>query len=370
MTGSCGIIDAGMKFGSCPRWTDRRKTLKRYLFYVEENYCYGILRPIQKVIRERGDEAAWLPVDDDFDTRYFRSDEKVFNDVREAIAWNPQAVLVPGNFVPDFIPGIKVMVTHGLVSGKRRKKDGVVHHFIERGLFDMYIGHGPSSTHVWEQMAAKAGYFDVAECGWSKLDPLFDGSLQAEKGDRPVIFFASTFSPRLTAAPHLVETIRELLENKNWKWLVQFHPKMATSVTDQYRAMSCENLEVVDGPDTLPLLMNADVMLCDTSSIISEFSLLQKPVVTFRNSEPKPFMINVTSKQEVGPAIEKALTRPPEIMKALREHTLQTHPYMDGRSSERVLDATDALVEKGLGHLKPKPRNLIRHMKMRKQLGY
>ena len=57
-------------------------------------------------------------------------------------------------------------------------------------------------------------------------------------------------------------------------------------------------------------------------------------------------------------------------MAAIEEHAKQTHPYVDGRSSERVLDAVDALVQKGLGHLKPKPRNLIRHMKMRKQLGY
>ncbi len=348
----------------------RRKSLKRYLFYVEENYCYGILRPIQKVIRERGDEAAWLPVDSDFDTSYFDSDEKVFDHVSQAIAWNPCAVLAPGNFVPDFIPGIKVMVTHGLVSEKRRKKDGVLHHFIERGLFDLYIGHGPSSTPVWRQMAEKAGSFDVAECGWSKLDPLFDGSISAKRFDRPVVFFASTFSPRLTAAPQLVDVVRALLTEKDWHWQIQFHPKMPAEVTDQYRAMSCEKLEVIEGPDTLPLLLNADVMLCDTSSIISEFSLLQKPVVTYRNQSPKPFMINITSKQEIGPAIERALTRPADVMAAIEEHSKQAHPYTDGRSSERVLDAVDKLVEKGLGHLKPKPRNLIRHIKMRKQLRY
>lgn len=313
---------------------------------------------------------AWLPVDNDFDRSYFQSDEKVFEDVRQAIDWNPCAVLAPGNFVPNFIPGIKVMVTHGMVSEKRRKKDGVLHHFIERGLFDLYIGHGPSDTEVWRQMARQVGYFEVAECGWSKLDPLFDGSLQAVEHNRPEVFFASTFSPRLTAAPYLLDTVRDLLEHKDWHWLVQFHPKMPKTVIDQYRALACDKLEVVEGPDTLPLLMNADVMLCDTSSIISEFALLHKPVVTFRSQSPQPFMINVTSNHEVGPAIELALSHPAEVMTAIEEHTRQMHPYRDGRSSERVLQAVDALVEKGLGHLKPKPRNLIRHMKMRKQLGY
>lgn len=337
---------------------------------MEENYCYGILRPIQKAIRARGDEAAWLPVGDHFDRSFFRSDEKVFDDVRQAIAWNPCAVFVPGNFVPNFIPGIKVMVTHGMVSEKRRKKDGAVYHFIERGLFDLYIGHGPSCTPVWQRMADQAGYFEVAECGWSKLDPLFDGSMQARNFDRPVIYFASTFSPRLTAAPYLVDTVAGLLESRDWHWLVQFHPKMPEEVVDRYRALACDKLEVVAGYDTLPLLLSADVMLCDTSSIISEFTLLQKPVVTYRTSTPRPYMINVTSKSEVGAALATALTRPEALMEAIAEHTRQTHPYTDGLSSERVLDATDALVKKGLGHLKPKPRNLIRHLKMRKLLHY
>lgn len=313
---------------------------------------------------------AWLPVGDKFDCSFFHSDETVFADVKQAISWNPRAVFVPGNFVPGFIPGVKVMVAHGLLSGKRRRKDGVIYHFIERGLFDLYISQGPSSTPHWLELADQAGYFDIAECGWSKLDPLFDGGAQKAKADQPVVYFASTFSPRLTAAPCLVDVVAGLLTTKNWRWLVQFHPKMPSPTVDRYRALSCDKLEVVEGYDTLPLLMNADVMLCDTSSIISEFTLLQKPVVTYRTNSPQPYLINVTSKDEVGPAIEKAISRPADIMRAIEEHTRQTHPYADGRSSERILQAADALAEKGLGHLKAKPRNIIRHLKMRKQLNY
>lgn len=343
---------------------------RRYLFYVEQNYCYGILRPIQKVLRARGDEAAWLPVGDGFDRGGFRSDERQFDHVLEAIAWNPCAVLVPGNFVPDFIPGIKVMVTHGLISEKRRKKDGVIYSFIERGLFDLYITHGPNTTGRWREMAREAGYFEVAECGWSKLDPLFDGSLGRRRSPVPVVYFASTFSPRLTAAPRLVETVARLVERHDWRWLVHFHPKMPGEIIDRYRAISGDRLKVVEGHDTLQLLLDADVMLCDTSSIISEFALLRKPVVTFRNLAPKPYMIDVGQPDAVGPALQRALERPPEVMQAIEAHARETHPYTDGRSSERILAATDRLVTSGLGHLKPKPPNRIRHWKMRRQLGY
>jgi hypothetical protein len=342
----------------------------RYLFYVEENYCYGILRPVQEFLRQRGDQVAWLPVGPDFDRSGFKPDEQVFQHVREAVAWNPLAVMVPGNFVPDFIPGVKVMVTHGLISEKRRKKDGVIYSFMERGLFDLYITHGPNTTEKWQQMAREAGYFEVAECGWTKLDPLFDGRVPARHYSRPVVYFASTFSPRLSAAPDLVKTIAGLANEKDWQWLIHFHPKMPVEVTDQYRAIQSEKLQVVEGHDTLQLLIDADVMLCDTSSIISEFALLQKPVVTFRNLSPKPYMLDVRQADQIGAALEHALSRPPEIMQAIAHHARETHPWNDGRSSERVVQATDGLVARGLGHLKPKPRNLIRHWKMRRQLGF
>jgi CDP-glycerol glycerophosphotransferase (TagB/SpsB family) len=174
----------------------------------------------------------------------------------------------------------------------------------------------------------------------------------------------------LTAAPHLVESVKQLLTERDWRWQVQFHPKMPQEVTDLYRAIQCEKLQVVEGHETLQLLLDADAMLCDTSSIISEFTLLQKPVVTFRNLSPKPFMIDVVNPGQVGEALAQALSRPPDLMRHIEHHARETHPWNDGRSSERIVAATDRLVNSGLGHLRPKPRNLIRHWKMRKELDY
>jgi hypothetical protein len=78
----------------------------------------------------------------------------------------------------------------------------------------------------------------------------------------------------------------------------------------------------------------------------------------------------VRQADQIGAALEHALSRPPEIMQAIAHHARETHPWNDGRSSERVVQATDGLVARGLGHLKPKPRNLLRHWKMRRQLGF
>jgi hypothetical protein len=57
-------------------------------------------------------------------------------------------------------------------------------------------------------------------------------------------------------------------------------------------------------------------------------------------------------------------------MEHIRRYAEETHPYRDGKSSERTLDAIDALAESGLQGLKRKPPNLHRHWKMRRLLDY
>jgi hypothetical protein len=57
-------------------------------------------------------------------------------------------------------------------------------------------------------------------------------------------------------------------------------------------------------------------------------------------------------------------------MERIRRYAEETHPYRDGKSSNRTLDAIDSLAESGLQGLKRKPGNLHRHWKMRRLLDY
>ena len=57
-------------------------------------------------------------------------------------------------------------------------------------------------------------------------------------------------------------------------------------------------------------------------------------------------------------------------MAAIREFADTLHPYRDGRSSERVLDAIDAFVAAGARNPRPKPMNLWRKLKIRRRVGY
>ena len=349
--------------------------MRRYLFFINQLYSYSILRPLQEAIWKRGDEVAWFlhGVED-----RLRNNEIRLHTVEEVQQYNPLAVFVPGNWVPDFFPGIKVEVFHGLANDQTGKKG----HFRIRGLFDMYCTHAPAVTHQFEQLAEQHGTFVVRETGWPKLDPLFNENLcrDDQKNDllnnlqknKPVVLYASTFSPSLTSAPYLIDTISELSRSGKWQWLITLHPKTPVDILNQYKAMAGEHCIFIESSfSVLPLLKTADVMLCDTSSIALEFMMLNKPVATFRTKVPGPHVIDVTETDQLESAIEKALSRPDELLKSMNDYINALHSFRDGKSSQRILMAVDEFIEQGLAEkLKSKPLNLWRKIQMRKRMGY
>lgn len=346
---------------------------QRYLLYAEQNYAFSILRPLQAELLRRGALPYWFLVGNEINRSYLKPDEKRLDTVDEVKRWNPEAVLVPGNMVPSFIPGVKVALFHGFNVAKASRSDARGH-FNIRGCFDLYCTQGPETTERFERLARRHGHFRVVETGWSALDPFFNeepprvGVLNA----RPMILFCSTFTPTLSSAPHLIDTVKELSTTGEWDWLVQFHPKMPRDVVDAYKALSGPHLQFVETDDVIPLLKKADVMLCDTSSMIQMFLALQKPVVTFRNQSrgSKQHLLDVLDPREIKPAILMALDPTEALLEKISVYMGRIHPYMDGRSSERVVDAVEELLRSGRAGLSRKPMNLFRNLKERRRLGY
>ena len=342
--------------------------MRKYLFYISQLYAFAIVRPLQNIIISRGDDVAWF-----FDypkklLPYLRPNEKFLKTVKEVKDYNSCAVFVPGNVVPDFFPGIKVELFHGFHVRKRSDERG---HFRIRNFFDLYCTQGSDTTNPFKSLEKAHGSFEVVETGWSKMDPLFEISPNTKlKKNRKVVLLTSTFTPRLSGAASLFETVRKLAETGKWKWLVNFHPKMNKGVVAKYRSIQSENLVFIETDDVIPLLKEADIMVSDTSSVISEFLLLHKPVVTFRNRAPGPYLLNITEPEKLEETIALGLTHPKALIKEIKAYSDHIHPYRDGRSSIRVLEATDRFVAKGRDHLKPRPFNLIRQLKIRNQLGY
>ncbi|MHC4429992.1 MAG: CDP-glycerol glycerophosphotransferase family protein, partial [Planctomycetota bacterium] len=137
-----------------------------------------------------------------------------------------------------------------------------------------------------------------------------------------------------------------------------------------YRALEGDHLRYAETDDIVPLLRAADVMVSDTSSAVHEFLLQHKPAVTLRNARPGPHLIDISHPDRLENAIERALTRPPELMREIGSFADSIHPYRDGRSSERVLEATHEFIDDLQGRLAPKPLNLWRRFALRRRLGY
>lgn len=342
---------------------------KRYLFYISQNYSFAILRPLQKVILERGDEVAWFVEGDDVNHQYFFETDLILSSVDEVFLYNAMANLYPANIAPTFLPGINVAIFHGFDAGKLDRK-GKNDHYKVRNCFDLYCTQGPDSTAEFKKLAESNGTFAVKETGWCALDPLYQKSENEHGEIKKTVLFCSTFSKSLSSAPLLFDTIKALSEKRKWNWLIQFHPKMDKSIVERYKSIQNEYLTFVETDNVIPLLKRADVMVCDTSSVLIMFLLQGKPVVTFNNIDPKDYMLNICKQENLEKTIERALSREPNLMEKIEKFINATHPFSDAKSSDRVIAAIDEFLLNDIKKLKPKPLDLIRTIKMRRKLNY
>lgn len=345
------------------------KMPKKYLFFVSLPYSYSILRPLQEEIWKNGDEVAWF-IEEPCDVLLTKQ-EKQLSTIQQVIDYNPIAVFAPGNHVYDFFPGVKVQVFHGYAMKKRIER--IDDHFTIRGWFDIYCTQGPSSTAYFQKLSQEKGFFKIYETGWCKVDPFFKVAPGAPGNPRPLVLYSPTFTKDISSADKLYDTLRGLMATKPWDWLITFHPKLDDpALIAEYRSLVEEfpHVNFQRFNDGLETLRKIDVMLCDSSSIIIEAMLLDKPVVTYRNTHPGKHLIDVNDKDAIGEALERALQRPQELMDEIHQYTLHHEAHRDGQNSRRVLQAVDDFIENYQGKLKPKPLNLVRKLKIRWKVKY
>jgi len=316
---------------------------------------------LQDAALKRGHEVRWLLVEN-ASPDLLEPGEIPVDDIESAIAYKPEVVFAPGDQMPGFIPGIKVQVFHGLNEDKR----GI--DYKERGLFDLYCTEGPIRTAMLKPFEKKRGHFRIRETGWPKLDALFKEPETTTSYDRPQILFGSTFTPHLSGAEALHPEIKRLSQTGQWQWLVTLHPKMASETVARYRSLEGDNLSYFGTGSVLNLLHRADVIVSDNSSILQEFLLLKKPVVTFKNRDPQACMINITRAADLENAIQRALKPDETLLKAIEAYGPSMTPFLDGASSERVLDAVEEMIQSDWKDTKP--ANRWRNYKMRQRLGY
>ncbi len=348
---------------------------RRLLLFGAERYAIPILAPLARAARARGDEVAWFLHGFDLPDRSIHEEHlgRLLDSVDAVRRFDAEASLAASNWIPGFFPGIKVQVFHGFNVEKRSEAKG---HFRIRGLFDLYCTQGPATTAPFQAIAARDPHFRVAETGWPKLDPLFRpdaatiAGLRAPAAGRRVLAFGSTFTERLSCAPLLFDWLAAEIARGEHFWLLTLHPKCPRELTERYRALAGRNAAFVETEQLVAMLAAAEVLLADTSSILPEFAVQGRPVVTFRNRAPKPYMLDVREVAELPAALSRALSPDETLRAALAANADAIHPERDGRASERVLAAVDAFLADGRSGLRPKPLNLWRRLEMRAKLGY
>lgn len=337
----------------------------KFLLYLSQNYSFEIMRPLSNLMIEQGHDVRWFVEGSEVNKSHFQSEDVVLPTISEVIIFKPDACFLPGNVAPSFIPGLKVQLFHGF----EWKKKG---HFKIRECFDLYCTQGPFFTKKFNELRNVHPHFTVKETGWTKLDELFKThSSKREKDSVPTILYAPTFSPSFSSADALFLQMSELSKKRAWKWKVKFHPKMNKNSINTFKQAQHEHFEVVEAPSIIPLLQEADVMVSDTSSAITEFLLLGKPVVTFNNAQPESVLINIDSANKLENAVEKALKMDEMLANSIKSYGQNMHPYTDGLSAKRVLEATiDEINNYPRKENVAKPKNWFRNLKLRKRLGY
>lgn len=318
------------------------------ILFCRHPYSFDILKPIRDALLNKHHDFIWY-VHKEIENAFPYKNDDYSTSVKALKTIDSQAVFVPGNAVPHYLKGVKVQVFHGLAGEKKS-------HFKIRHYFDLYLTQGPYFTRKFEALKNKYGNFEVAETGWSKLD-LFHTDFQkiqqkkslllkanhAEK----IILYAPTFSPSLSSAPNLLHPLRALAQNKQYLILIKFHDLMRTEWINEYKKLASEtdNIIYVEERNVIPSMKLADIMVSDTSSVVYEFLLLNKPVITFRSKSENISWEDEVNFDRLAELVEKNLQLDP--YKKFRQKIIaRYHPYNDGLSSERMVEAVTSYIEK------------------------
>ena len=316
----------------------------RIVLFCENKYAIDILYPLQAEADREGDNAVMWYVHKP-KIASFPLEKKVrwTTSIRDIFDFSPEAIFVPGNIVPYYLPGVKIQVFLGYAA---EKKD----HWIIRRYFDMYFTQGPYFTSHFEALAKKYGDFEVVETGWTKQDWIkqhlhdYDAerdALLSAHGRKQIVLYAPTFSPKLTSLPYMKDALDRLVDERDILLTMKFHPLTRQEWVDEYREWASHRDNVIfveKGENVTKYQMMADVTISDTSSAIYEFLLLGRPVITLRAISKDIYWENITDPSELTAAFDRVQNDPESIDKM--QWVQQNYdPHLDGLCCHRMLEA-------------------------------
>lgn len=344
--------------------------MKAVLFCANP-YAFGILEPLWRELKKRQYEILWyLP----FRMAHlfpFKEEVGYTSEIQTLYFFKSDMIFVPGNEVPHYLHGVKVQVFHGLAGEKRG-------HFKIRNYFDLYLTQGPYFTKGFKKITQGRTDIEVIETGWCKLDNLFSNHeqylqeksklLQSHKRAK-VVLYAPTFSPRLTSAKTALDDVFAVADSPEILLLVKFHDLMDKEVANQYEmeAKKRDNVIIVEDRNIIKTMIMSDLMISDTSSVVYEFLLLNKPVVTINSTSKNISWLDIEHASLLKNAVTTELNQ--NHFKELRAKIIaEYHPYMDGLSSARMVDAVEDFISRN-GVPERRSLNWHRRLKVKALFG-
>ena len=218
----------------------------------------------------------------------------------------------------------------------------------------------------------------MTETGWSRIDNLFieNSDLNNKKiellktySKEKILLYAPTFSPKLTSAPYLQKELISISKDTIFLIIIKFHPLMSKSLKNEYENLAIENKNILifNDNDITDLLKISDLLISDTSSVIYEFSLLNKPVITFNNIAQIKYWEDSKKYKLLKSLVENNLKKG-AFSKERDELIKNYHPYTDGKSSYRMVEAVQVYITK-FGVPKKRELSFFRRLKIYRIFG-
>ena len=232
---------------------------------------------------------------------------------------------------------------------------------------DLFVSNSADNSEMFRESFLYDG--EILECGSPRNDILFGhNDIRRQVCDqlhidseKKILLYAPTFRDNVESSfakytldmEKVLHTLRERF-GEEYILLYRFHPKLR-----EYRDF--ENfysfgINVTAYPDVMELVVAADVLITDYSSIMWDFSLQKRPVFLYHNDEKEyindrdfywpvsrwPYVVAHTSEE----MCEKILSFDEQDYLSRLERFFEEDPsYDDGHASERVVERIMDVIE-------------------------
>ncbi len=267
----------------------------------------------------------------------------------------PDAVIMFRNAAWKYpVSGIvKIGLEHGAYNFKRFPKAQ------NYNLFNLYL---MTSHHDVARLKA-LGAKPVKAIGYPKSDALFDGSYAPEllselktklklNPAKPTLLFSSTWDgSNMSAIDEWYNKLDAIAGQYNI--LVTLHPRMSEYYRNYLQKQA--NGHFIEAVDIYPYLLIADVCIGDTNSLIAEFCIVNRPIITFSIKPTKRTLddvieliisvsIRIDSFAELPVAINQALSTADKSSPQRRQAIKTLIDPLDGRAGKRAADEITNLI--------------------------